>query len=281
MSYLERLDSALRDCGFGRRRRRRIVAEFADHLQEDPSADLGAPELIAGRFADALGTHRARAAALVAFAALTFAGIMVALRGASMLPLSSDGSRYDIAALLTAFVAGQVAFASGVLAALRDLRLRREQTITRRDAVVLARRAGVGLAAGAITIIAFPLHQQYPPHPGVIALGDSTNWIWPVMSLAAVLALAAAAPSLVQAARLRPLASGPAGDLLTDLGPLAARTRTPTRFALLFAGSLTLIITLAGIATHDPYDGAIRGLLEGTICLASYSLLGRYLGLRS
>jgi hypothetical protein len=281
MRYLEALDGALRDCGFAGRRRRRIVAEFADHLQENPSADIGEPAQIAHRFADELGTHRARAAALAAFAALAIAGIMIVIRGATMLPLASDGSRYDTTTLLVALLAGQVALASGGLAVLRALRLRREPTIPRREAVVLARRAGVGLAAGAVTILAFPFQQAYAAHPGALQIGHgSTNWVWPAMSAAALLALAAATPAVIRAARVRPLATGPAGDLLADLGLIVRPTRTPTRFALLFAGALAFVLTVAGIAADDPYDGAIRGVLEATACLAGYGVLGGYLGLR-
>jgi hypothetical protein len=46
------------------------------------------------------------------------------------------------------------------------------------------------------------------------------------------------------------------------------------------AGVLVLVVTGAGIVTHDPYDGAIRGMLEAAACLTGYGLLGGYLGLR-
>ena len=175
MSYLEQLDRALRDCGFDGRRRRRIVAEFTDHLQENPAADLGDPAQIARRFADELGTHRARTAALAAFAALVFAGVIVAIRGAAMLPLRSDGSEFDTTELLVALLAGQVALAAGGLAGLRALRLRREPTIPRREAVVLARRAGVGLAAGAATIIALPFRGTHGIDPGALRIGSGST----------------------------------------------------------------------------------------------------------
>ncbi len=75
MTYLDALESELTATGIPARRRRRIVAEFADHLHEDPAAELGAPSELAKQFADELGTSRARAAAFRSFAALAFAGI--------------------------------------------------------------------------------------------------------------------------------------------------------------------------------------------------------------
>ncbi len=75
MSYLNDLESELTATGIPARRRRRILAEFADHLHEDPSAELGAPRDLARQFADELGTSLARKAAFRAFAALAFAGV--------------------------------------------------------------------------------------------------------------------------------------------------------------------------------------------------------------
>jgi hypothetical protein len=281
MTYLEELDDALRDCGLNGHRRQRIVAEFADHLHENPSANIGEPWQIARRFADELGTHHARSAALTAFGALAITGLVVGVRGVAMLPWNTDGSGSDTASLLAAFLAGQVALAAGGLAVLRALRLRRESTISRREATVLARRGGGGVAAGAVTVIAFPFRQSYAAHPGAVQIGHgSTSWVWPAISAAALLALAAATPAVIRAVRIRPQAVGPAGDLLADLGQIAHPTRTPTRFALLFAGMLTLLATVAGVVANDPYDGAIRGVVEGAACLVGYGLLGGYLGLR-
>jgi hypothetical protein len=98
-------------------------------------------------------------------------------------------------------------------------------------------------------------------------------------------AIAAAAPAVVRAARLRPKASGEAGDLLVDLGPLrpaAARISggSVNRLALALGAGLAIVISLAGIAANDPYDGILRGLLEGGAFLCGYAVLGRYLGIR-
>jgi hypothetical protein len=48
---------------------------------------------------------------------------------------------------------------------------------------------------------------------------------WPLASAVGLVALVAAVPAIVRAARLRPQASGQAGDLLADLGPLQLGSR--------------------------------------------------------
>jgi hypothetical protein len=40
------------------------------------------------------------------------------------------------------------------------------------------------------------------------------------------------------------------------------------------------LVALNGIAAGDPYDGILRGLLEGGAFLGAYAVLGRYLGIR-
>jgi hypothetical protein len=142
---------------------------------------------------------------------------------------------------------------------------------------VLARRAGTGLAAGAVTIVAFPITQIYGAHPGAIAIGSLTNLWWPLASAAALVALVAAAPAVVRAARLRPQAAGPAGDLLADLGrlqPVAARNAggSVNRLAFVIGTGLAIVIALAGVAANDPYDGILRGLLEASAFFGGYAI---------
>jgi hypothetical protein len=77
-SYESRLGRELTAVGISGRLRRRILAEIADHLATDPDAQLGDPALLAGQFADELGTQRALTAAIAGFAALAFAGVVFA-----------------------------------------------------------------------------------------------------------------------------------------------------------------------------------------------------------
>ena len=44
MNYLDALESELTRAGIPRRRRACILTEFADHLYENPEAELGAPD---------------------------------------------------------------------------------------------------------------------------------------------------------------------------------------------------------------------------------------------
>ena len=158
--------------------------------------------------------------------------------------------------------------------------VRRRRTIPQQEATILARRAAIGLAAGTVAMLAVPLH-------GSTSLGNSTGTPWLAfaamgMSLGAI---ALATPAVIRAARLRPLASGPAGDLLADFGPLQPiATRaiggSVTRLALVAAVALAIVIALAGVAAGDPYDGVVRGVLEGGTFLGGYAALGEYLGLR-
>ena len=99
---------------------------------------------------------------------------------------------------------------------------------------------------------------------------------------AGALALGAAVPSVLAAGRVRPVAAGSAGDLFDDFGqavPSVLRGR-PWRFALVVAGAVAIVIAAGGVAQSDPFDGALRGLIDGGACLAGFALLGRYLGLR-
>ncbi len=285
--YLTELDGELARAGIHGARRQRIIAEFADHLRCDPDANLGDPVALAAQFADELGTSFARTAAFQAFLALALAGALVAVRLVASLPLRAVtlGTR-DTVALLVAAVAGQVALVAGGLGVLRAIQLRGRGAIPRREAAILARRAGVGLVAGAVTIVAFPITQSFQAHPGAIAIGGHpANLWWPLASAFGLVALALAAPAVVRAARLRPQTGGEAGDVLADLGPLRPTAAwisggSVNRLALALGAGLAIVVALTGIAAGDPYDGILRGLLEGGAFLGAYAVLGRYLGIR-
>ena len=281
-TYLESLARELAQVGIRGRLRRRIVAEFADHLACDTSAALGAPSTLARQFADELGTSRARVAALRAFGALALAGLLFGFAVTSAAARGGVG-RVNVSApiaalMLGCILAGQVAFVAGGLGLLRALRLRRDSVICTAEASVLARRAGVGLAAGAVTMLALPAIALGAPH--------AFSSAWRVYAFVAtgvgVGAMLLAVPAVVAAVRVRPLVDGRAGDLFSDLGPLvpSAVDASPWRFALLVALALAIVTAAVGVAGNDPYDGALRGLFEGAGCLAGFATLGRYLALR-
>jgi hypothetical protein len=284
MSYLETLDGELAAVGIRGRRRARIVAEFADHLDCDPQARLGEPSDLARQFADELGTTLARRAAFVAFAALAvvaalFAAGVLRARGQIFASATTPVPVLADAAVWLTVLGAQVALVSGLLAALRAFRLREAEAVARAQAATIVRRASVGVAAGVVTMVGFGL-SALALHGHVAA-----SWTTLVVSLAGggILVLLATAPTLLSAGRVRPAAAGPAGDLNEDLGPLmppALRTR-PWSLAILVAVALAAVITVAGAVQSDAIDGALRGLADGAACLVGFAVLGRYLNLRA
>src|ERR1700744_3338023 len=152
--YLNDLDAQLARAGIRGPRRKRIVTELADHLSCDPDADLGDPTALATQFADELGTSFARTAAFQAFVALALAGVLVVVRAVALLPLTAtDFGTADTVSLLISAIAAQVALVAGGLGLLRALQLRGRGIVPRKEASVLARRAGIGLAGGVVTIV--------------------------------------------------------------------------------------------------------------------------------
>lgn len=204
--YLSELDAALSSAGVRGGLRERIVAEFADHLDCNPDAELGEPGALASEFADELGTSFARTAAFRAFLALALAGLLVGVRLVTLIPLhATDFSTADTAAIVISLMACQLALVAGGLGFARAVRLGGQRAVPRREAAVLARRAGVGLLAGAVTIVSFPVTQMYRDHPGALSIGSqTTTWLWPIASAAVLLSLLAAVPAVVRAARLPP-----------------------------------------------------------------------------
>lgn len=284
MTYPDELHQALTSVGITGGLRSRIVAEVEDHLACDPDAQLGEPAALAAQFADELGTTRARRAAGRSFAALALAGILFGLAFIGS-PAAAFGAAPSGAPLLgrlariAAILAPQVAFVAGFLAALRAVRRRRQGVIPGAEATMIVRRAWVGTAFGLATTISL----------GVIALEfhHQVSASWFTFALAAsgvgTVGLLAILPALSAAARLRPAASGSAGDIFDDLGewvpaPLGGH---PWRLAVVVAAAVAVAIALAGVAGDDAFDGLARGLADGLACLAGFATLGRYLGLWS
>jgi hypothetical protein len=183
MNYVDSLEVELAATGMPARRRARIVAEFSDHLHENPEAELGAPRDLARQFADELGTRLARSTAYRAFAALAVAAIVLVVVffhggrtlggwvGYGRYPASPYFPRWWVPMMLVCFICAQVALASGGLALLRAWRLRRVPVITAADAAILNRRAAVGLVCGALTMAVLPL-THFVAQPAFL----STRW---------------------------------------------------------------------------------------------------------
>ncbi|MFZ1993808.1 MAG: hypothetical protein WAU75_06845, partial [Solirubrobacteraceae bacterium] len=176
----------------------------------------------------------------------------------------------------------QVSFVAGMLAVLRWVRRRGSGVLPAAEATVMVRRAAVGAVAGIVTMVSL----------GAIAIADhrflNESWATFAVVVAAVgtAGLLAALPSIWEAARVRPVAGGDAGDIFDDLGdfvmlvppPLRGR---PWRFASVVAVALAVGATLVAVPAQDAFDGAVRGVLDAALCLAGFATLGLYLGLWS
>lgn len=146
------------------------------------------------------------------------------------------------------------------------------------EARIILRRAGVGVAAGMLSMLALAgvaLEMRHQPH----------WWVVLTVSLAAAgfLGLLSTVPALRAATRVRPVEPGSGGDLSDDLAGWtpAILPGRPWTVALLLTAFIFAALTAAGIVADDPYDGALRGLLDAAACLAGFALLGPYLGLWS
>ena len=287
MNYVDSLEVELAAAGIPARRRARIVAEFSDHLHENPEAKLGAPDELARQFADELGTRLARGTAYRAFAALAVAAIVLVV-------MFFTGGRawggwvgyghyrvsyylhlwWWVPMMLVCFISAQVALASGGLALLRAWRLRRTPVMTAADAAILNRRAAVGLVCGAITMTVLPLTH-------FVAGVFSTRWDTVAVTVGPglIVVLLAMLPDVLRAARLRPTREGPAGDLTADLGIEDPRA-TPRRIAITLSAVIVIVMVAIGARSDDLHDGILRGLFDGAACLVGFAVLGQYLGLR-
>ncbi len=285
MNYLDQLSTELGRAGIGGGLRRRILAEIGDHLESAPEADLGTPDQLARQFADELGTGRARRAALTSFVALAVAGLLCGVavvamrsRGIRLPPLHPSSRPLAILGLGLAAIGAQLAFVAGTLAALRAFRHRHDRVLARAQSTVIARRAAVGLAAGLATMIgAAIVIVEYRN-----ALPNSLQTLGFGAAAVGAAALAAAAPSVVSAARLRTTAPGEPEDLLDDLGPTVTAVLRGRIWPLVLAtvGTITVLAALTGAIHGDGPDGLARGIVDGAACLLGFVMLGRYLGLR-
>jgi hypothetical protein len=278
--FLDELQRELAAAGVRGALRARIVAEFADHLRSDPAAQLGVPSELARQFADELGTARIRRGAAATFGGLTLAGLMfIAVFALANLGPLKSAEAHPLARLAAGVLvfAAQIAFATGMLAALRAFWRRRSHALPRAEATVIVRRTSIALGSGLVTMAAL----------AVLALGlghsESSGWRTFTLVAAAVgaAALLAVSPSVLRAARSLPAGRGERGDIFDDLGPLMpARLRgRPWVVALVVATALFAAVALQGAIASDPFDGLLRGLAEAVACLVGFAALGPYVGL--
>jgi len=281
--YLRELEFELGKVGIGGSRRRRILAETADHLREsDDPAGFGEPRLIAARFADELATNGARRTALFSFFALAPAAIGYAL----LLGLSRPGPDITSAktlplgltAALMIALAPQISLAAGLLAIALAWRLRAAPAAPAAEISFLHRRAAVALTAGAATLAGVAVY--------AVEYSRGLPVWWTTLAFAvtgtAIVPVAVAAGALGRTARLQARTAGAAGDVFDDLGPLLVRVPLrlrgrPWRFCLLFAAAVAGAVFVGGGLDEGPRNAVAE---FAAIC-AGFAVLGRFLGLRS
>jgi hypothetical protein len=263
---IDGLERELAALGVPARRRHRIRLELEDHLACDPGAELGDPAALARQFADELGTTYARRAAFACFLALAPLGL---LSGVAVGVGNSSSQAIGAPVTLALVLGVQLAFVGGMLALLRAWRLRRSAVVPAREATVLARRAALGLAGGLLTVAGLA---------GAAAQSTAgLRWLAIAAAATGAVTLACGSVVLLRSLRIRPVAEGVPGDLSFDLGVDV----DPWRIALVIAGAVALCIAVAGVFQADPFDGLVRAVWDGMLCLGGFALLGRPLGLRA
>lgn len=223
----------------------RIVAELDDHLACDPDANLGAPSLIADRFAEELRVPKTRRATYLGFAGLALAAVLL---GAVVRSANGSGGLVVSFAGLAVVLGAQVAFAAGVLA-LWGARLGTPVAVVQRR-VLVALIGGV-IVLASLAVVAVVLRQ----------------WIV-LLALAPAPLLAASAAELQVAVGITPDRGG--------------RSRGfASREAFLVGLAVVTVVTLGSAhAERSWFEGVSRGVVEAIAFAAGYLVLGRRLGIR-
>lgn len=271
MTYLDELRRELDRVGIGGRLAARVVDELADHLACDPGAQLGAPRLVAERFADELGLARTRSAARFAFGSLALVAVLlVAAAGRSSYPQDLRHPRAVALSGLAIFAGAQVAFVAGVLALARGLR----RSLDFAERRLVQRRTAVALGGGALTCGALLVH-------AIVSRPMPAAWVALMLTAGAapVPFLAYAARGVRAAARVTP-AAGRARGLCADLpGPLGRHVRA----VLAAAGALAvaLVAVQGTFFERSAAEGAPRAGVELAGLVVGAAVFGRLLGLFS
>jgi hypothetical protein len=276
--YLRRLERELAERGVRGRAARRVLAEARDHLLELDEKDgtierFGTSVQVATEIAGQLATTRTIRSTYAAFGALAVVGLaylaFIGLVGREGSPdlFAARHELIGVTAVLGLVLFPQIAFVSGSLALLRALRVRGDGMLSSEELDVIRNRATVALLAAGLAAASMALWSvEFRVDPALLGLAALS-----------FLALGIGASAVIRAARPRASAAGPAGDLFDDLG----FRMDPWRFALLFAGLITVLGFAGGWAAEGgPGGGVVRGAFEGFAVLACFALLGRRLALR-
>jgi hypothetical protein len=275
VSYIEDLDRELGRVGIEGARRARILAEAADHLAEGDATRFGDPRDLARHFADELATAGSRRAALRGFGALAVAGLGF---GAAwlLIPAAGGWSSVGSARVVGLAIVGaigmvvwcQIAFATGLLALLQALRLRRQHAAPAAEVELLLRRTRMALGFGAAAMLSLALYAMTSDLAVWYAAGVGIGGVILTAPLVAVAAVT------VPLTRLRSSVPGEAGDVFDDL-PVRL-PRRPWLLCLALAGLVAFVAL--GAAGAD--EGPRNAVAEAVLVVACFAALGRRLGLR-
>jgi hypothetical protein len=285
MSWLQTLAKELGARGVPRGDRHRIVDELRDHIECEPGREehLGDPAALAAVFADELASARSRRSAIVAFAALVVTALALAISLMTLGRVGYPGFDHGLTvalfwpALLGMFIAPQVAFVSGTLAAGRAVRRRGAIVLPAAELALIARRTRIALAAGLATVAGVELY--------VVNFSERLPSWWLALAgglgVTSGVALVCAWRSLASTVQLRSSAPGPAGSIYDDLPVLRQRWlhRAPWRLGVI--ASLLAGVIMAAVEAHAERslaEGVQRGAVEGLAAAAGFVVLGRAIG---
>lgn len=286
MSFLSELEVALRGHRVPGRDRRRILAEYADHLACEPesAARLGEPAALAASFAAIRSSRGARRGAAGAVLALSLTAVAVfvgqgSIGAAGGSPGFQNGHSTVLAIVaLAAIVFGsQVALVTGSLALLRVWRRRGTAALPDAEVALIHRRSLVALGAGLSTAAGLLLYAVD------FEARLATWWLWLQVAVALVAgaAMIAALVAILRSRRVRGGVAGPAGGLDDDLPPLRALVVHPWALCALVTVAVAGLVTAGtGQAERSLAEGAQRGFVEALAIVACFALLGRAVGLR-
>ena len=264
---IDELARELARVGIRGRRRERILTEFADHLRCDPEAQLGEPRQLAAQFADELASDAARRTAFGTFSALAVVAFAVGLPQVTLptVPdIAAGRSMFLVGPATLAMVIGsQIAFAAGVLAAMRALRFGGPHEVD-----LIRRRVAVALGAGALTAAGSALY-------AVNFWSVVPNW-WALFAAvgagASAVLLAASALSYMCSSSITVSQKGAARGLSADLGPFAQPW-------LVGAAAVGTMLVATSVFERSVVEGALRGGFEAILFVGCFLALRRPLAL--
>jgi hypothetical protein len=286
MSWLRELAHELGALEVPRSERRRILAEFHDHIASEPGCEvrLGDPHELATQFADELATDQARRSAFGAFLALASTAVVlfvwaVALGAAGGYPGFTHGLSLGLfwPALLGMVIGPQVALVAGTLAGWRAVRRRRARVLPAAEIGLIRRRVAVGLGGGLATVVGLELY--------AINFSSVLPGWW--VALVAMLAGVAGAALLNASAGHRRYGglvagtAGPAGDVFDDIPLIRLRWLRGRPWLLGAAACVIVGLAMTGFewrAEHSLMEGLERGVFEGLAAAIGFALLGRAIG---